>query len=64
MGKWEAGRSAKGRMSKDTIPCAFGATKNSTAKKHAASGEHPGVVRCLSGVALGIRSRVIRADQR
>ena len=26
--KWEPGRSAKGRVRKDTIPCAFGVTKS------------------------------------
>src|SRR5271170_1014337 len=32
-----------------------------TAGKHAASGEYPGFVRCLSGLASGIRSRAVRS---
>ena len=32
-----------------------------TAEKHAASGEHPGFVRCLSGLASGIGSKVVLA---
>ena len=32
-----------------------------TAGKHAASGEHPGFVRCLFGLASGIGSKVVLA---
>jgi hypothetical protein len=48
-------------MREDTIPCAFGATQGAGAEKHAASGEHPGFVRCLSGLAFDIGSMVVRS---
>ena|SRR5450631_752407 len=53
--KWEPGRSGKARMSQDTIPCASRRNERSTAEKHAVSGEHPGFVRCLSGLRTRFR---------
>ena len=54
--KWEPGRGGKGRMCKDTIPCAFGATKSAEPK----SVSRPMNIRALSGVCPVWRSGFVR----
>jgi len=64
MEKWDLGPQREGRDERRHHPLRLRRNEKLTAKKHVASGAHPGVVRCLSALVFGIRSKVIRAGQR
>ena len=60
MEKWEPGHGGKDEEEPRHHPLRLRRNEKRRAEKHAASGERPGFVRCLSGVAFGVCSWDVR----
>ncbi len=64
MEKWEPGARREQQDEPRHHPLRLRRNEKRRAEKRAASGMHPGFVRCLSGVAFDLGSMVVRAGQR